>query len=552
MALLEVAGLTTDIRLSKTVVHALDDVSLTVEAGQTVGLVGESGCGKTMTAMSIERLLPPGGHITGGRVLFDGVDLVALPEKRMRAVRGGDIGMIFQDPMTSLNPVQPIGEQVAEPLLLHRGLSRAQAREPVLEMLRLVGIPHPEQRVDSYPHQLSGGQRQRVMIAMALICHPKLLIADEPTTALDVTVQKQILELIDSLREELGMAVILITHDLGVIAGRADRVVVMYAGRVAETAETQTLFERPRHRYTEALFEALPERAADTGERLYSIPGLPPELIERATACPFAPRCRFATEQCRTEQPALEPADDGDPTHRFACFVPRDEPMPVASTIPRDAAESASLDERDWVAPPGSSPPTAPRCWRSTDWSKTFRSPAAVCCAPGSAPSAPSPARRSRSRAGRRWDWSASRAAARRRSGGSWWGSTCRRAGASCSAGVRSRIGIAAICARTGATCSSCSRMRTRPSTPACGCGRSCASRSRSSTWAPHATATGASTSCSKTSDCPGTPPSGTRTSSRADSGSASGWPAPLRCSRRSSSPTSRSRRSTCRCRRRC
>jgi len=368
MALLEVAGLSTDIRLSKTVVHALDDVSFTVEAGQTVGLVGESGCGKTMTAMSIERLLPPGGHITGGRVLFDGMDLVALPEKRMRAVRGGDIGMIFQDPMTSLNPVQTIGEQVAEPLLLHRGLSRAQAREPVLEMLRLVGIPHPEQRVDSYPHQLSGGQRQRVMIAMALICHPKLLIADEPTTALDVTVQKQILELIDALREELGMAVILITHDLGVIAGRADRVVVMYAGRVAETAETHTLFERPRHRYTEALFEALPERAADTGERLYSIPGLPPELTERATACPFAPRCRFATEQCRTELPLLEPADDGDPTHRFACFVPRDEPMPAqqglpaaslvpreaaaaASPAPREAAVAASLDDRDWVAP---------------------------------------------------------------------------------------------------------------------------------------------------------------------------------------------------------
>ncbi|UUT34442.1 ABC transporter ATP-binding protein [Microbacterium elymi] len=274
MALLEVQGLSCDIRLSKSVVHALDDVSFTVDAGETVGLVGESGCGKTMTAMSIERLLPPGGHLVGGHVLFDGRDLTTLPESHMREVRGGDIGMIFQDPMTSLNPVQSIGEQVAEPLPPHRGMSRSQAREPVLEMLRLVGIPHPEQRMDSYPHHLSGGQRQRIMIAMALICRPKLLIADEPTTALDVTVQKQILELIDRLRTELGMAVILITHDLGVIAGRADRVVVMYAGKVAETAETQTLFTQPRHRYTEALFEALPERAAGSGERLYSIPGL--------------------------------------------------------------------------------------------------------------------------------------------------------------------------------------------------------------------------------------------------------------------------------------
>ncbi|WP_298863077.1 ABC transporter ATP-binding protein [uncultured Microbacterium sp.] len=393
MALLEVSGLSCEIRLSKSVVHALDGVSFTVEAGETVGIVGESGSGKTMTAMSIERLLPPGGHLVGGSVLFDGEDLVTLPEKRMQRIRGGDIGMIFQDPMTSLNPVQTIGEQVAEPLLLHRssgtgGLNAAQVRDQVLEMLRLVGIPHPEQRVNAYPHQLSGGQRQRVMIAMALICHPKLLIADEPTTALDVTVQKQILELIDRLREEFGMAVILITHDLGVVAGRADRVVVMYAGKVAETAETQTLFDRPRHRYTEALFEALPERAAGTGERLYSIPGLPPDLIQPLTACPFARRCRFATEQCRTEMPLLETAGDGDPTHAFACFVPRDEPLvsvaeavagtlsdsapipdaavqasaaldspdaetPASFPIPVGASVAAlvSADERDWVAP---------------------------------------------------------------------------------------------------------------------------------------------------------------------------------------------------------
>ncbi|WP_417562991.1 dipeptide ABC transporter ATP-binding protein [Microbacterium sp.] len=360
MSLLEVSGLATDIRLSKSVVHALSGVDFTVDAGETVGLVGESGCGKTMTAMSIERLLPPGGHIVAGHVRFDGRDLVALPDRELRQIRGGDIGMIFQDPMTSLNPVQTIGEQVAEPLVLHRGMSRAQARGPVLDMLRQVGIPHPEQRLNSYPHQLSGGQRQRVMIAMALSCHPKLLIADEPTTALDVTVQKQILELIDRLRAELGMAVILITHDLGVIAGRADRVVVMYAGKVAETAETQTLFAEPRHRYTEALFEALPERAAGTGEKLYSIPGLPPDLVDPPHACPFAPRCRFATDRCRTEMPELEAAPDlagsgaVDPTHRFACFVPRTEPLPSPDQIvalrPKAAAE-ASSDEREWVAP---------------------------------------------------------------------------------------------------------------------------------------------------------------------------------------------------------
>ncbi|WP_094770450.1 ABC transporter ATP-binding protein [Microbacterium gorillae] len=354
MSLLEVRDLRVDIRLRKTVVHALDGVSFTVEAGETVGVVGESGCGKTMTAMSIERLLPPGGEIVDGEVIFDGRDLTGLTEHGMQEVRGGDIGMIFQDPMTSLNPVQTIGEQVAEPLLLHRGMTATQARADVIEMLRMVGIPHPEQRLSAYPHQLSGGQRQRVMIAMALICRPKLLIADEPTTALDVTVQKQILDLIDRLRAELGMAVVLITHDLGVIAGRADRVVVMYAGRVAETGETDMIFARPRHRYTEALFEALPERAAGTGERLYSIPGMPPDLLVRPHACPFAPRCRFATDQCRTEDPALRPARDGDPSHTYACFVPRTEPFPALEDAARDrpaATEERPSDDREWVAP---------------------------------------------------------------------------------------------------------------------------------------------------------------------------------------------------------
>jgi peptide/nickel transport system ATP-binding protein len=346
--------LSTDIRLSKSVVHALDHVSFEVEAGQTLGLVGESGCGKTMTAMSIERLLPPGGSIVGGKIVFDGVDLVRAPESQLRSIRGGEIGMIFQDPMTSLNPVQTIGEQVSEPLILHRGMTMAKARGPVLEMLDLVGIPNPERRMKAYPHQLSGGQRQRVMIAMALICQPKLLIADEPTTALDVTVQKQILELIDRLRHELGMAVILVTHDLGVIAGRADRVVVMYAGKVAEVAGTATLFAEPKHRYTEALFEALPERIAGTGEKLYSIPGLPPDLTEPPPACRFAPRCRFAVDRCRAEVPHFDTSEHEDGTQQYACFVPRTRPLPSQEELVRERAVATAAtpaDARSWVAP---------------------------------------------------------------------------------------------------------------------------------------------------------------------------------------------------------
>ncbi|WP_218063208.1 ABC transporter ATP-binding protein [Arthrobacter sp. SDTb3-6] len=333
MALLEINDLSTDIQLSKSVVHALDHVTLHVDAGETLGLVGESGSGKTMTAMSIERLLPPGGHITHGEILFDGEDLVQLEEPRLREIRGGDIGMIFQDPMTSLNPVMPIGDQVAEPLMLHRGLSKSAAMKQVVEMFGLVGIPSPLQRVKDFPHQLSGGQRQRVMIAMALICQPKLLIADEPTTALDVTVQKQILELVDRLRQEFHMAMILVTHDLGVIAGSADRVVVMYAGKVAEMADVHTLFAAPKHRYTDALFEALPERAAGTGERLYSIPGLPPDLTEPPPACRFAPRCRFAVESCRTLVPPTTTISTPYGPQQYACFVPRTTPLKVPEPV---------------------------------------------------------------------------------------------------------------------------------------------------------------------------------------------------------------------------
>ncbi|WP_219817001.1 ABC transporter ATP-binding protein [Arthrobacter sp. GMC3] len=351
MALLEIRNLTTDIRLSKSVVHALDNVNLHVDAGECLGLVGESGSGKTMTAMSIERLLPPGGHITKGEILFDGEDLVQLSEQRLREIRGGDIGMIFQDPMTSLNPVVTIGEQVAEPLILHSGMSKSAAMKQVVEMFGLVGIPNPTQRIKDFPHQLSGGQRQRVMIAMALICQPKLLIADEPTTALDVTVQKQILELVARLRAEFHMAMILVTHDLGVIAGSADRVVVMYAGKVAEMADVHTLFASPKHRYTDALFEALPERVAGTGERLYSIPGLPPDLTEPPPACRFAPRCRFAVATCRAEVPPMTAIATPYGVQEYACFVPRTtplnmpEPRDLRTTIPELArVEAADLE----------------------------------------------------------------------------------------------------------------------------------------------------------------------------------------------------------------
>ena len=377
MALLELRELSTDIQLSKSVVHALDRVSLTVEAGETLGIVGESGCGKTMTAMSIERLLPAGGSIVGGEVIFDGVNLVELRESEMRKIRGVDIGMIFQDPMTSLNPVVPVGVQVAEPLLLHRGATKAQARLKVIEMFGLVGIPSPELRYDDYPHQLSGGQRQRVMIAMALICQPKLLIADEPTTALDVTIQKQILELVDRLRKEFNMAMILVTHDLGVIAGSADRVAVMYAGQVVEVADTRALYATPKHRYSEALFEALPERSIAGEGKLYSIPGLPPDLTEPPPACRFAARCRAVSEVCVNNVPTLERVDPsavGTP-HLFACFHPSGQTMvspdevieAVATVIADDEVEPAddltalpgalaasvaiSTADRSWVAP---------------------------------------------------------------------------------------------------------------------------------------------------------------------------------------------------------
>ncbi|MEV0588042.1 ABC transporter ATP-binding protein [Nonomuraea sp. NPDC050310] len=348
--LLRLRDLSTDIALRRGTVHALDQVSLEVRQGETLGVVGESGSGKTMTVLSIMGLLPTGGRVVGGEILFDGRDLRGLADAELRRVRGVEMGMVFQDPLTSLNPTMRIGAQVAEPLRVHQGVSKAEARERAVEILRRVGMPRPDKIVDDYPHQLSGGMRQRVVIAMALIRSPRLLIADEPTTALDVTTQRQILELIDDLREEFKMAVILVTHDLGVIAGRADRVAVMYAGRVVETATTAELFRAPRHRYTEALMRALPESAEDG--RLYSIPGLPPDLSRPLTGCRFAPRCRMATDECRTTDVRLIEAGNG---HDYACLHPVTEPVAITASAgtARVAAEAGTagpiLTVRDLV-----------------------------------------------------------------------------------------------------------------------------------------------------------------------------------------------------------
>ncbi len=318
--LLEITDLNTVVTGRRRQVHAVNRVSLRLDQGEVLGIVGESGSGKTMTAMSILRLLPRGGAITSGSIRFDGTDLVSLPEREIRKVRGDGIGVVFQDPLSSLNPTMSIGDQIAENVLLHRQVSRAEALDRAVEVLSLVGLPQPRERIREFPHQFSGGMRQRAMIAIALACDPKLLIADEPTTALDVTIQKQILALIDGLRERLGMAVILVTHDLGVIAGHADRVAVMYAGKIAETASTDQVFAHARHPYTVALFDALPERVTQDGERLRTIPGMPPDLSAPLGGCAFAPRCANAQDACTASDPPLAGAD----AHAFACFFPVD------------------------------------------------------------------------------------------------------------------------------------------------------------------------------------------------------------------------------------
>ena len=319
--LLQIKDLHTDIEIRNGVVRALSGVDLHVNPGETLGIVGESGSGKTMTALSLMGLLPQGGKVSSGSIILDGQDLTQLPLKEKRKLRGTKVGMIFQDPLTSLNPTMKIGLQVCEPLRVHEKLSKRAALARAVEILKRVGMPRPEVVINNYPHQLSGGMRQRVMIAMALVCKPRILIADEPTTALDVTTQMQILDLIDELRDEYKMGVILITHDLGVVAGHTDRVAVMYAGRIVETAPTKTLFTEPKHRYTSSLMAALPERALEAGTKLFSIPGAPPSLTNLPVGCRFAARCLWATDECRAGYPDLS----GDDSHTFSCFHPVQE-----------------------------------------------------------------------------------------------------------------------------------------------------------------------------------------------------------------------------------
>ncbi len=342
--LLQIKDLHTDIEIRSGVVRALSGVDLHVNPGETLGIVGESGSGKTMTALSLMGLLPQGGKVSSGSIILDGQDLTQLPLKEKRKLRGTKVGMIFQDPLTSLNPTMKIGLQVCEPLRVHEGLSKREALERAVEILKRVGMPRPEVVINNYPHQLSGGMRQRVMIAMALVCKPRILIADEPTTALDVTTQMQILDLIDELRDEYKMGVILITHDLGVVAGHTDRVAVMYAGRIVETAPTKTLFTEPKHRYTSSLMAALPERALAAGTKLFSIPGAPPSLTNLPVGCRFAARCLWATDECRAGYPDLS----GDETHTFSCFHPVQEgdesPAVLQGKLDSNKTDGAAAD----------------------------------------------------------------------------------------------------------------------------------------------------------------------------------------------------------------
>ncbi len=334
MALLSVRDLVVRFHTQDGTVHAVNGVSFDLEEGETLGLVGESGCGKSVTNLAVMRLLPqPAGRIVGGQVVFDGQDLTRIRESEMRDIRGSQIAMIFQDPMTSLNPVLTIEEQMVETIRAHRDVGTAEARARAVELLGMVGIPQPEKRLKNYPHHFSGGMRQRVMIAMALALQPKLLIADEPTTALDVTIQAQVLELLQRLTSERGTAVVLITHDLGVVAGMTRRINVMYAGFIVETAATAELFARPRHPYTVGLLHSIPRLDAESGEPLIPIEGVPPDLRRAPAGCPFAPRCAWRLERCWTENPGLEDAgsaagpETGGSTgsaapHRIACWNP--------------------------------------------------------------------------------------------------------------------------------------------------------------------------------------------------------------------------------------
>jgi oligopeptide/dipeptide ABC transporter ATP-binding protein len=336
---LDIENLSTHIKLTRSVVQAVGNVDLHVDGGETLGIVGESGCGKSMTGLSIMGLLPPGGSIVEGSIKLEGRELVGLKPEELRRVRGNDIAMIFQDPLTSLDPTKTIGYQVAEPVRLHRGASKAEALDRAVEVLSLVGLPRPKERLSDYPHQLSGGLRQRVMIAMALACEPKLLIADEPTTALDVTIQAQILTLLKDLKDRLGMAMLLITHDMGVIAGHADRVNVMYAGRVVETADAHVLFTEMHHPYTQALLASIPQLDQDANKALHAIPGLPPDLSHPPQGCRFAARCSRADDKCRTDEPSLAGKTF---EHRFSCWHPVDGPL-VLAVIGEGGPDAASM-----------------------------------------------------------------------------------------------------------------------------------------------------------------------------------------------------------------
>ena len=326
MAMLEIKGLKTHFQTEDGWLHAVDGVDMSIDAGQTLGVVGESGCGKSVTAKTVMKLIDmPPGKIVAGQVLWKGRDLVPLSADEMRKIRAKEIAIIFQEPMTSLNPVYTVGEQIAESIRLHEGLNRKDALARAVEMLKLVNIPTPDKRVHDYPHQFSGGMRQRVMIAIALACNPKLLIADESTTALDVTIQAQILDLMNELKDRLGMAIMLITHAMGVVAETAQRVVVMYAGQVVEEASVDSLFAQPRHPYTQGLIRSIPriDTAAASGHkvRLEAIPCTVPKLINPAPGCRFADRCRYVRADCRTATPPLREISPG---HKVACFYAED------------------------------------------------------------------------------------------------------------------------------------------------------------------------------------------------------------------------------------
>ncbi len=340
--LLEVKNLSTQFFTQDGVVRAVDDVSFYVMPGETLGVVGESGCGKSMTGLSIMRLIPsPPGKIVSGEILFNGQDVLQMSDNEVRQIRGHEIAMIFQDPMTSLNPVLTINRQISEALQLHLGMSKDQARTRSIELLQMVGIPNADERIDQYPHQFSGGMRQRVMIAMALSCNPKLIIADEPTTALDVTIQAQILDLMRTLQSERDTGVIMITHSMGVVAGMADRVQVMYAGHIVEAASTEEIFGNPRHPYTVGLMKSIPRLDAAEKSKLEPIRGLPPDLIDLPDMCPFVPRCNFAREKCEQKRPPLLEVAPG---HHSACWFWEEVSKESDATITADRLVQSDLD----------------------------------------------------------------------------------------------------------------------------------------------------------------------------------------------------------------